>query len=117
MMPERLAHTDPFKVPEIIGSGPFRFVADERVPGARNVYERFAGYKPREGVSDWTSGPKVVHYDRIEWTTMPDAAPAPPPCNRASRTGRKPPRTTCCRCCAATAISRSMCWTRWASPA
>ena len=39
MMPERLAETDPFRqVPEMIGSGPFRFVADERVPGARNVY-------------------------------------------------------------------------------
>ncbi|MBC9208019.1 ABC transporter substrate-binding protein [Roseomonas aerophila] len=76
MMPERLANTDPFKVmPEVIGSGPFRFVANERVPGARNVYQRFEGYKPREnGVSDWTSGPKVVHYDRVEWTTMPDAA-------------------------------------------
>ncbi|WP_159993444.1 ABC transporter substrate-binding protein [Roseomonas sp. 18066] len=76
MMPERLANTDPFKqMPEVIGSGPFRFVADERVPGARNVYQRFEGYRPREnGTSDWTAGPKVVHYDRVEWTTMPDAA-------------------------------------------
>jgi len=77
MMPERLAQTDshkPFEgVP--IGSGPFRFVADERVPGARNVYERFAGYVPRpHGVTEWTSGPKIVHYDRVVWTTMPDAA-------------------------------------------
>ena len=32
MMPERLANTDPFRqVPEMIGSGPFRFKADERV--------------------------------------------------------------------------------------
>ncbi|MBE9606898.1 ABC transporter substrate-binding protein [Acetobacteraceae bacterium H6797] len=76
MMPERLANTDPFKqIPEIIGSGPFRFVANERVPGAKNVYQKFEGYKPREsGVSDWTAGPKIVHYDRVEWTTMPDAA-------------------------------------------
>ena len=74
MMPERLAATDSFKqVPEIIGSGPFRFKADERVPGARNVYERFAGYKPREtGAANWTAGPKLVHFDRVEWTTMPD---------------------------------------------
>ena len=78
MMPERLANTDPLKViPEVIGSGPFRFKADERVPGARNVYERFDRYRPREsGVTDWTSGPKIVHYDRVEWTTMPDAATA-----------------------------------------
>jgi peptide/nickel transport system substrate-binding protein len=76
MMPERLANTDPFSlIPEVIGSGPFRYKADERVPGARNVYERFDLYKPREsGVADWTAGPKIVHYDRVEWTTMPDAA-------------------------------------------
>ncbi len=74
MMPERLALTDPFKpVPELVGSGPYRFVADERVQGARNVYARFEGYRPREdGTADWTAGPKVVHFDRVEWTTMPD---------------------------------------------
>lgn len=77
MMPERLANTDPFKViPEVIGSGPYRFKADERVVGAHNAYERFAGYKPRAEVPDWTSGGKVVHFDRVEWTTMPDAATA-----------------------------------------
>jgi peptide/nickel transport system substrate-binding protein len=75
MMPERLANTDPFKqITEITGSGPFRFVADERVPGARNVYQRFDKYKPRdESTPDWTAGPKVVHFDRVEWTTIPDA--------------------------------------------
>jgi peptide/nickel transport system substrate-binding protein len=78
MMPERLAQTDPFQqVREIVGSGPFRFQADERVPGARNVYEKFAGYKPREGGRpDWTAGPKIVHYDRVVWNTMPDVGTA-----------------------------------------
>ena len=78
MMPERLARTDAFQqVPELIGSGPFRFKADERVPGARNVYERFAGYRPREGgAPDWTAGPKIVHYDRVVWNTMPDIGTA-----------------------------------------
>ncbi len=66
MMPERLAATDPFQqVPELIGSGPFRFKADERVPGDRVVYTRFEGYVPRpDGPLTWTSGPKVVHFDR-----------------------------------------------------
>jgi peptide/nickel transport system substrate-binding protein len=75
MMPERLAKTDPFKqITEIIGSGPFRFIADERVAGARNVYQRFDKYKPRDGgTPDWTAGPKIVHFDRVEWTTIPDA--------------------------------------------
>lgn len=78
MMPERLAMTDPFKpVAEIVGSGPFRFKADERVPGARNVYERFDRYKPAPGPADgWTSGPKVAHFDRVVWTTMPDPSTA-----------------------------------------
>ncbi len=34
MMPERLAKTDPFtQVTDMVGSGPFRFKADERGPG------------------------------------------------------------------------------------
>src|SRR5216684_1035990 len=76
MMPERLASQDAFKpLTEVVGSGPFRFVADERVPGARNVYARFDRYQPRQdGKPDWTAGPKIVHYDRVVWTTMPDAA-------------------------------------------
>jgi peptide/nickel transport system substrate-binding protein len=78
MMPERLAKTDPFtQVTEMVGSGPFRFKADERMSGARVVYERFADYKPREdGPSGWTGGPKVVNFDRVEWNVVPDAATA-----------------------------------------
>ena len=74
MMPERLALTDPFKqVSEIIGSGPFRFKADERVSGARGVYTRFADYRPREtGALGWTAGPKITHFDRVEWVVIPD---------------------------------------------
>jgi len=78
MMPERLARTDPAtQVTEMIGSGPFHFLADERVPGARAAYERFAGYVPRpDGTPDRTAGPKVAYLDRVEWTTVPDAATA-----------------------------------------
>lgn len=39
IMRERLARTDAFtQVTEMAGSGPFRFKADERVPGAKVVY-------------------------------------------------------------------------------
>ena len=78
MMPERLAITDPFKqITEIVGSGPFRFKADERVAGSMNVFTRFEKYVPRAALPggampDWTAGPKVVHFDRVEWTTVPD---------------------------------------------
>ena len=79
MLPERLAQTDPFKpIPEIIGSGPFRYIADQRIPGSRNVYRKFEGYRPRdkgEG-SGWTADPKIVHFDEVVWTTIPDSATA-----------------------------------------
>jgi len=78
MMPERLAKTDPnTQVTEMVGSGPYKFKADERVPGARAVYERFADYIPREGgTPDMTAGPKVANFDRIEWTTIVDPTTA-----------------------------------------
>ena len=42
IMPERLASLPTDKrLTEMVGSGPYRFVADERVPGARNAYRRF----------------------------------------------------------------------------
>ena len=74
MMPERLAMTDPFKqIPEVIGSGPFRYVAAERLQGVRNVYARFDGYVPRpDGRRTAGPGPKIVHFERVVWTTMPD---------------------------------------------
>jgi peptide/nickel transport system substrate-binding protein len=76
IMPEHIARTDPFKqITEVIGSGPFRFKADERVQGALFVYERFAGYKPCEiGEPSFTAGPKIVHFDRVEWHVQPDPA-------------------------------------------
>ncbi len=78
IMPERLAATDPFKqVTEMVGSGPFRFLPDERVVGARVAYARFEGYRPREdGTPDWTAGPKVAHFDRVHWNVIPDGATA-----------------------------------------
>jgi peptide/nickel transport system substrate-binding protein len=78
IMPERLAKTDPFvQVTEMVGSGPFKFLAGERVPGARAAYERFAGYIPRpQGSPSNMAGPKVAHFDRVEWLTIPDAATA-----------------------------------------
>ncbi len=77
MMPERSAKTDPFKpVTEMIGSGPFRFVQDEFNAGNSLVYAKFADYVPRQEAPDWTSGGKVVHFDRVEWKIIPDSATA-----------------------------------------
>jgi peptide/nickel transport system substrate-binding protein len=76
VMPARLAETDPFKqVTEMVGSGPFRFVASERLAGHGVVYERFAGYVPRPtGKASFLAGPKIVHFDRVEWAILPDPA-------------------------------------------
>lgn len=73
IMPERLI-TDPTRqVTEVVGSGPFRFVANERVSGVRTVYERFRDYVPRaDGPAQFTAGPKQVHLDRVEWQLIPD---------------------------------------------
>jgi peptide/nickel transport system substrate-binding protein len=79
IMPESLANQDPTRPlsGELIGSGPFRFLAGERVPGARAAYSRFEGYVPRaEGTASWTAGPKVAHLDRVEWHVTPDPATA-----------------------------------------
>lgn len=78
MLPERLARLPPsVALPEVIGSGPFRFIPNERVPGALAVYERFAAYHPRgSGEAVASSGPKRVHVDRVEWHTMPDPSTA-----------------------------------------
>lgn len=79
IMPERLADTPPNKaLTELVGSGPFRFVANERVSGSRVVYERFEGYVPRPGggAPGLTTGPKIVNVDRVEWITMPEPATA-----------------------------------------
>ena len=78
IMPERLANTDPTKaITEMVGSGPFRFLADERMSGARVAYARFDGYVPRpNGTASRSAGPKVAHFDRVEWIVIPDQATA-----------------------------------------
>ncbi|HXA23055.1 MAG TPA: ABC transporter substrate-binding protein [Acetobacteraceae bacterium] len=74
IMPERLAATDAYKqVTEMVGSGPYRYKADERVAGSLVVYERNTKYVPRaNGTPDGTAGPKIAHIDRIEWHIIPD---------------------------------------------
>ena len=68
VMPERLASTPGTQqVTEMTGSGPYRFLADERVPGSRAAYRRFEGYVPRPGgVSSFLAGPKIANIERIE---------------------------------------------------
>ena len=77
MMPERLAKTDPYQqIPEAIGSGPFKFVKEEWVPGNKAVFVKNADYVPREEAPSFASGGKVAKVDRVEWLYIPDTATA-----------------------------------------
>jgi peptide/nickel transport system substrate-binding protein len=78
IMPERVARTDPFQqVRETIGSGPYRFKRDEFNSGSLVVYERNPDYSPTPaGTPSLTAGPKRVHFDRVEWHIIVDAATA-----------------------------------------
>ncbi len=78
IMPERLAITDAMtKVTDATGSGPYRFVPGEWVPGAQAVYRKFDAYVPRpEGTPSLTAGPKIAHFERVVWKVIPDAATA-----------------------------------------
>ena len=63
-------------VDKIIGSGPFKWVEEEHVPGSKLVYERNLDYVPRDEPPDYFSGGKVVNIDRVEWIVLPDASSA-----------------------------------------
>jgi peptide/nickel transport system substrate-binding protein len=75
MVPERLAVSDPFKqLPEPVGSGPFRFLADEYVIGSHAALVPFDRYVPREDKPSFLAGGHTVLVDRMEWKMIPDAA-------------------------------------------
>ena len=77
IMPERIAKTDPFKnIDDPTGSGPFRMLKAEWVPGNKVVYAKNADYVPRKEPPSWASGGKVVKVDRVEWLYIPDSATA-----------------------------------------
>src|SRR6266581_2354460 len=77
MMPKRMAEAPTDKpLPELIGSGPFKFVPAEFQPGVKAVFEKNADYVPRKEPPSWTAGGKVVKVDRVEWITMADAQTA-----------------------------------------
>jgi peptide/nickel transport system substrate-binding protein len=79
IMPERVAQTDPFQqITDPTGSGPYRFLRDEWVPGVRAVWERNPDWKPNPnaGPPRNTAGTKLAHFERVEWHIIPDAATA-----------------------------------------
>src|ERR1019366_3698821 len=77
IMPERLAKAAADKpVTEMVGSGPYRFIAGEYVSGSKVVYEKFGKYVSRQEPAVWATGAKQAFYARVEWSIIPDAATA-----------------------------------------
>ena len=77
IMPERIAKTDAStNITDPIGSGPFKFVKEEWVPGNKVVYVKNTDYVPRKEPPSWAAGGKVVKVDRVEWIYIPDSATA-----------------------------------------
>jgi peptide/nickel transport system substrate-binding protein len=77
VMPERLANTDAMQqIREVVGSGPYKFVAAEYNSGSQVVYEKNTAYIPRSEPPEWATGGKVAHFQRIEWNIIPDSATA-----------------------------------------
>ncbi|HYZ61626.1 MAG TPA: ABC transporter substrate-binding protein [Acetobacteraceae bacterium] len=77
IMPARLAEADPARaLTEVVGSGPFRFLPAEFVPGAFAAFARFDTYEPRAEPPSGSAGGRVVFVDRMEWKSLPDPATA-----------------------------------------
>lgn len=68
---------DPMRqVTESVGSGPFRFLRDEWVAGARVAWAKFDGYVPRPEPVSSIAGGRIPAVDRVEWTILGDSATA-----------------------------------------
>jgi peptide/nickel transport system substrate-binding protein len=73
MMPARIAATPADqRIPEPIGSGPFRFLKDQWRPGNAMVLERNPDYLPRNEPPDFLAGGKRVKIDQLTLRVMPD---------------------------------------------
>ncbi|MEN4922606.1 ABC transporter substrate-binding protein [Achromobacter spanius] len=77
IMPGRIAAV-PVSQPitEVVGSGPYQFVAADFQPGVKATYVKFAGYVPRKEPASGFAGAKVAIADRIELVSISDAQTA-----------------------------------------
>ncbi len=76
--PERFALVDPATpLTEVVGSGPYRFIPNERVSGEQVVYAKFEKYVPTPvGQPSLTAGPKIAWFDRQVWKVITDVGTA-----------------------------------------
>lgn len=75
MVPGRVAQTPPgVSIEDATGSGPYRYLPDEREGMFRAVYARHAAYKPRPEPLSLLAGGKAARMERVEWLYIPDLA-------------------------------------------
>lgn len=73
IMPRRVAETSATEpIRDTTGSGPFRFVDAEWIPGGVAVYARNDKYVPRDEPASGAAGGKQVFVDRVEWHNIRD---------------------------------------------
>jgi peptide/nickel transport system substrate-binding protein len=73
IMPAKIAATPADqRIPEPIGSGPFRFVKSEWRPGNTMLLERNPDYVARNEAPDFLAGGKKVKIDQLTLRVMPD---------------------------------------------
>ena len=73
VMPLRLAVTDANEpLSALIGSGPFRFVANEFSANSLAVVARFEDYSPRNELASGTAGGRIARVERVEWRIIPE---------------------------------------------
>lgn len=115
IFPERFAAIDPTRpFTEVVGSGPYRFVPEERLSGARVGYRKFAEYVPNTCRIRTRPTCSAAPSWRISsgWNSASCRIPAPPPApSRPARsTGGNRWRPICARCCNGIAMCRSNGW-------
>jgi peptide/nickel transport system substrate-binding protein len=77
IMPKRIASVPATQaVTEIIGSGPYQFVAANFQPGVKATYLKFADYVPRKEPASGFAGGKVAVVDRIDIVSITDTQTA-----------------------------------------
>lgn len=77
IMPKRIASAPSSQaITEVVGSGPYKFVAGDFQPGVKATYVKFADYVPRKDAPSAFAGAKLALVDRIELVNISDAQTA-----------------------------------------
>ena len=77
IMPKRIASVPVSQtITEVIGSGPYKFVAADFQPGVKATYVKFTDYVPRKEPASGFAGAKAAVVDRLELVNISDSQTA-----------------------------------------